>query len=211
MKRQIKNLISLAVLCALLLCLFTGTAFAGSTNDTLNAEINVNCMKYSGDDSGKYIVKIESTDASCPAPKEDSLNIKEDGTGSFVISVDEPGTYDYLVYQEAGDDEKTTYDDTVYHVKVFVTQNDAMDLEFFVSATVGDSGEKPDTVHFMNEKKTDMDESSGSRKPPVKTGDESNIPALAVLAGVMVVVFVILLITGKKNNDNDDDDKDDKE
>ena len=207
MKHLIKNLTYFATVCALLLCLFVGTAVAGSSNETLEAEIPVDCIKFSRNRTENYIVKIESTDESYPAPKENKLTIKEDGTGYFVISINEPGNYDYLVYQEAGNDKDTMYDDTVYNVRVFVTQTDEKKLDFYVVATVKDTGEKPDRVEFENEDKNKIDGDSDSKTPPVKTGDESNIPAYAVLAGVMVVVFIILLVTRKKDDSDDEDDE----
>ena len=193
--------------CALMLMLMGVTAQAGSTNETLEAEIIVNCMQYSDTKSEDYIVAIEGVDDSVPAPMQDKLDIKEDGSGSFKIAVSEPGTYDYIIYQKPGSDENTKYDDKVYHVKVFVTQVESGELLVTVAATVGDNGEKPDRIEFHNE----VMESSGSRDssttPPVRTGDETNVPAFVVLAAVMVVVFIILLVTRKKNGDDDDDDE----
>ena len=124
-----------------------------------------------------------------------------------MISINEPGNYDYLVYQEAGNDKDTRYDDTVYNVRVFVTQTDEKELDFNVVATVKATGEKPDRVEFANVDRNMIDGDSDSKTPPVKTGDESNFPASVVLAGIMVVVFIILLVTRKKDDSDDEDDE----
>ncbi len=191
--------------CAMFLVLLGQVAQAGSTNETLDAEIIVNCLQISDSSEGNYIVAIESVDESQPAPKQDKLDIKGDGTGSFVIAVSEPGTYNYIIYQEPGSDEEIQYDDKVYHVKVFVAQLESGELSVNVSATVGDNGEKPDKIEFVNKLKDNNSSRDGSSTPPAKTGDETNIPAFAIVGGLAVVAFILLLVTRKKKDDDDGD------
>ena len=45
----------------------------------------------------------------------------------------------------------------------------------------------------------------GSSTPPTKTGDETNIPAFAIVGGLAVVAFILLLVTRKKKDDDDGD------
>ena len=207
MKAFKNRIIRLLAICVLFLSAFTGYAFAGSSNEEMNAEITVSCMKYSGSKGEAYIVEIEGEDKASPLPKDNILNIKEDGSGSFEIKVSEPGTYSYKIYQKPGEDENIEYDDTVFHVTVFVTQENDGSLKYYVAATAGESGEKPNAIEFVNKTKDNSGnrESLGPDEPPVKTGDENNIPAYAVIAVIMVVVFIILLITRKKGNDSEDE------
>ncbi len=215
----------------LLLCLFIGRAQASNRNEMLPATITVECA---GNTDSVYLVAIENEDEKAPQPLFNELKIKPGGTGEFDLTLNEPGSYHYLVYEKAGAVEGVKYDDRVYRVTVFVTQDDTGRLDYVVTASLKDTGEKPDSISFKNRTESDDNPndpdnpdnpggkdtpggngdndnpSGGSNITPgggsnVKTGDESNIGLLVGIAVAMIVVFVVMIILRKKDDKKDNE------
>ncbi len=100
-------------------------------------------------DGGIYKIVIEPKDSSCPKPKETEKTVTGSGSGSFEITADEPGTYEYKIYERKGDDADIIYDDTSYTVTVFVTSDDEGNLGRQIVLSDGTTV-KPKDVKFTN-------------------------------------------------------------
>lgn len=159
-----------------------------------------------------YTVVLQSVDGA-PMPSESTLKIKGSGTAAFpAISYSTPGIYCYTVTQQAGSHERGYYDETVYYVKVTVTNAKSHGLEAVVTVHTDAqmTSEKQD-VTFTNT----FDVPKTPSKPPVKpdqpkkvttmpkTGDNTN---LALLIGLLCVsgcgVFLITGANYRRRHDN---------
>lgn len=106
------------------------------------------------------------------------------------------GTYTYTIRQKAGSKKNATYDDTVYTMKVVVTNNE--DYTGFVLTVVLDtdkSTEKAEEVVFTNKYKAES--------TSVKTGDDSNPMLYAGLVFVGLAMFLVLFLTRRKKEYED--------
>ena len=63
------------------------------------------------------------TEVNCPLPDRSSITLDDGKSEAFHIEFSEEGTYSYTVKVEP-DDRDITFDDTVYQVKIFVTEED---------------------------------------------------------------------------------------
>lgn len=117
--------------------------------DPVTIKIPFSVAKNDVEGDAPFDVVIEPKDSLCPAPDKSEVTINGNGSGSFEITVDEPGTYDYKVYERKGTDADIEYDDTSYTVSVFVTSNDKNELEYQMILSDG-SSVKPTSVIFDN-------------------------------------------------------------
>ena len=117
--------------------------------DPVTIKIPFSVAKTDIEDNAPFDVVIEPKDSSCPVPDKSEVTIYGNGSGSFEITVDEPGTYDYKIYERKGADSDIDYDDTSYTVSVFVTSNDKNELEYQMILSDG-SSVKPTSVIFEN-------------------------------------------------------------
>ncbi len=118
---------------------------------TVEAEIPVSCLSVDAPEGHIYRIMIEPRNSNSPAPKSGTLQISESGTGKFQIDITEPGAYDYLVYEQAGDDERIVYDSSVYHVTITVQTADQNKLAYTVTAYKNDETTKTGRLEFRNE------------------------------------------------------------
>ncbi len=86
-----------AVVCLLSLWVFFSVRTNAFAYEAINVTIPVDYFTVYGDNTHTYEVKIEPKNEEAPKPVSDSLNISEDGTGTFDISITEPGTYIYNI------------------------------------------------------------------------------------------------------------------
>ena len=128
-------------------CIF-GAASAYAYEDVC-ARIPVNCYEFAEADDLEYIIKIEPRTQGAPVPEKDVLEIDEDGTGFFDITITEPGTFRYDIFEIAGDDENIRYDRKNYSVTVFVELGDGDGLVYSVVAN-GLDGSKSPNIEFRN-------------------------------------------------------------
>ena len=142
--------------------------FAEGSYTPVDAVIEFVCLESQNVKNTTYNICIKSDDANAPLPKDDKVLINSSGKGKFQIELNEPGTYVYTVYQEKGSDPDIQYDDTMYDIYVYVTNNENDQLAYTVSVTYADTDQKPVSVDFKNEKKKD---SSG------RTEDTSETPS----------------------------------
>lgn len=140
-------------------------------------------------------------------PEQTQLQIN--GTGSFNLSYNEPGIYEYTIKQIPGTDPAIEYDTTIYNVYVSILYNDANKLTATITANPKDTTEKPDVIKFVNTPKESETEqpTQPTVKPSdssvdvdeVKTGDDTNIIPYILLGGLgligvtcVVVLFILL-------------------
>ncbi len=140
--------ISLSV-CTLLL-IQNSLVMAQNEYVPIEAVIQFDCAYAQHVENNKYKITIENEDASAPMPKNDTVEVNESGEGSFAITITEPGTYDYLVYQIEGDDDSITYDNTVYEVHVAVINDDKGELIYTVAVNIANTDQKPEKLSFRN-------------------------------------------------------------
>ena len=132
---------------SVLFCVF-GTS-AAHAYDTVCARIPVNCCEFTEAADLEYIIKIEAETQGAPVPEKDVLEIDEDGTGFFDISITEPGTFRYNVFEIAGIDKNIRYDDKNYTVTVFVEHGAEGGLVYSVIAN-GLENSKSENIEFRN-------------------------------------------------------------
>ena len=63
------------------------------------------------------------TEVNCPLPDRSSITLDDGKSEAFHIEFSEEGTYSYTIKVEP-DERDITFDDTVYQVKIFVTEED---------------------------------------------------------------------------------------
>ena len=149
----------------------------------------------------------------CPIPEKTALTLKDGEIGKFDIEFTEVGVFDYTV-KTVPDDRDIEFDDTVYNIKFYVTDNDGR-LEATVIASKGE--EKYSRLIFVNTEKggdepttnpTDSSDNGGSppdknRNP--KTNDDTRMEiyflfAIIASAGLLALSIVYLIDTQKMIN-----------
>ena len=136
-----------------LLCIFwNGNVLRAFNYDEVKARITFVCQKIDGLKNNSYQICIKPESGSNPVPDKDTIVIDGSGNGEFLITLTEPGTYDYLLFQKKGSEKGITYDDAEYEVHVFVTSDDNGKLNYSVTVTYANSDMKPtEGAEFKNE------------------------------------------------------------
>lgn len=192
----------------LLFCTLTMSVFAagsGAESDTASVSIPVSCTGKNTTETFTFWLKAESTDNQII--QNDSLSLKDGEEGKFVIRYTEPGTYHYTISQDKGTDAKTTYDDTVYAVDVYVMNDEQGVMTAEPVVYIKGSSGKKDKVSFVNQKKEappeKEDPSSDSQKKPESNGPVSSIQTgdsnlsylyagLCAISGFLLLAMVML-------------------
>ena len=156
MNQALRKLSGLLVLPVLLAALLILPVRANAEGHECYAELPVR-VDLNGENDEQFHVTIETApeaDPSTPLPAEaeDGLWVSGDSDGKFTgFYYTEPGNYEYIVRQECGDTAYMTYDDTVYHVVVQVTNTQDGGLSYQVFAwTDEDSEDKAQALAFLN-------------------------------------------------------------
>ena len=97
------------------------------------------------------------TEVNSPLPDRSSMTLDDGQSEAFHIDFSEEGTYSYLIRIEP-DDREINFDDTVYHVKVFVTEENGRlytSIVIYNQKTGGKYSpqgyDEPCTVTFVND------------------------------------------------------------
>ena len=230
MNQALRKLSGLLVLPVLLAALLILPVRANAEGHECYAELPVR-VDLNGENDEQFHVTIETApeaDPSTPLPAEaeDGLWVSGDSDGKFTgFYYTEPGNYEYIVRQECGDTAYMTYDDTVYHVVVQVTNTQDGGLSYQVFAwTDEDSEDKAQALAFLNtyapptpaptDEHPDIAEGiengtwGGTPTPkPVstlpQTSDALPLTALVVvlvLAAAAIVVLVVLRVRKNKQD-----------
>ena len=155
----------------------------------------------------------------CPIPQKTELTLQDGEIGRFDIDFVEPGVFDYTV-KTVPDDRDIEFDDTVYNIKFYVTDNDGR-LEATTIASKGE--EKYSRLIFVNTEKggdeptTNPTDSSDKGDSPLdinrnpKTGDDARMElsflfAMIASAGLLTLSIVYLIDTRKMINKKNKED-----
>lgn len=188
----------LAMLLTLVLCLMMGAA-ACAEETVPSATVNVT-VALKGSPLPKpaenYTIELKSVDgAPMPADAVDGVSsITIAGAGSATLptlTFERVGIYEYTISQKAGTTAKCTYDDSVYHLTVYVTNSESGDsLEVTAVMYKNDETDKVEVAAFTNVYPT---------VTPAPTGD---ITATGVvdswpmyLAGALVLLVIAGVLT----------------
>ena len=149
----------------------------------------------------------------CPIPEKTELTLKDGEIGKFDIDFTEVGVFDYTV-KTVPDDRDIEFDDTVYNLKFYVTDNDGR-LQATMIASKGE--EKYSRLIFVNTEKggdeptTNPTDSSYKGDSPLdknrnpKTSDDTRMEmyflfAIIASAGLLALSIVFLIDTQKMIN-----------
>ena len=91
---------------------------------------------------------------------------------------------------------KTTYDEPVYNVDVYVTEDEDGRMSAEPIIYLNGSNEKKQSAGFRNIKKLDTDKTIGN----VKTGDRSNAAFWIVASGLSTMLMGIMILKRKKED-----------
>ena len=170
----------------------------------------------------KYEIEVEVTlggtvkiipNVNCPTPQKTELTLKDGETGRFEIDLVEPGVFDYTV-QTVPDDRNIVFDDTVYSIKIYVTEY-VNKLEANMIATKSEkkySGSKLIFVNsFVNSEESCDEPTSNPQDSPTessnndrnpKTSDDTRMEmyflfAMIASVGLLTLSIVYLIDTHK--------------
>lgn len=137
-----------------------------------------------------FTVRIDNEPSKFVSVDRHDMKLKSGESGNFIVTAIYPGNYDFDIWQDAGTDKSTAYDDTQYRAKVCVTEDDngVMSAQTFVFRKGVDS--KSDSVSFRNVRHNDK-----TKNP--QTGDQFPIGAAAT-AGLSAVALITAGIRVRK-------------
>ncbi|MDO5123130.1 MAG: FctA domain-containing protein [Eubacteriales bacterium] len=127
------------------------------------------------------------------------LTIKGSGTVKVpALTYEKPGVYTYTISQVQGSNSQCTYDDTVYTMKVYITnRQDGKGLESEIVLSVSGMDGKPDKIKFVN--KYPLPDNPDNPDGP-QTGDNSNMALWFALMMVSLAGAIGTALHGKKNS-----------
>ena len=158
--------------------------------------------------------KAKTSLYSSPKIEKDTITVGNGQTGRFVIHCDIPGTYEYIVRQvvekkEAG----VTYDDTEYHVTLFVASKEDGTPYQEIAVFKGDSIKKSKEVLFENKKKSSTKKKTASNKTAkggqsgsggggkgggAKTGDTKELFVWTSVTLAGAILFAVMLFSRRR-------------
>ena len=192
MNKAVKKIRIFTCLAAMLMLFSTIPVCAAEK--TVEVKIPVSCTGENTTESFSCHLKAEPSEFQTLAT--DSLSLRDGETGSFSILYTYPGTYHYTISQEKGTDEKTTYDETVYNVDVYVTEDENGRMSAEPIIYLNGSNEKKQSAGFRNIKKLDTNKTTGN----VKTGDRSNTALWIAASGFSAMLMGIMILRRKKED-----------
>ena len=131
---------------------------------------------------------------------EDFL-IKGSGTEKLpVLSFESPGVHTYTISQIKGSNSQCSYDETVYTMKVYVTNNEnGPGLVSEIVLTVPGMDGKPEHIIFVNKYPTVPDDPDDPDGP--QTGDSSHLWLYICLGAVSLTALVTLFLTKRRKSE----------
>ena len=166
----------------------------------------------------KYEIEVEVTlggtvkiipNVNCPIPQKTELTLKDGETGRFEIDLVEPGVFDYTV-QTVPDDRNIVSDDTVYSIKIYVTEC-VNTLEANMIATKSEEKYSGSKLIFVNSEESSDESTSNPQDSPTessnndrnpKTSDDTRMEmyflfAMIASVGLLTLSIVYLIDTQK--------------
>lgn len=183
-------------------------SYSGTTTVTLGATKALDGREMK---EGEFNFLLKDSDGETVAEAANS----ENGAVQFEeLSFDTPGTYEYTISEEKGDDAAITYDDTVYSVTINVEDSG----EGYLTASVDFGGETPvftntytapeepsqpaDTSDKGDTPKADkVQKAEPAKTTTVQTGDSSPVmTTVIVMAAALVVIIAVLVMIFRRRN-----------
>ena len=129
------------------------------------------------------------------------LSIKGSGTEKLpVLSFESPGVHTYTISQIKGSNSQCSYDETVYTMKVYVTNNEnGPGLVSEIVLTVPGMDGKPEHIIFVNKYPTVPDDPDDPDGP--QTGDSSHLWLYICLGAVSLTALVTLFLTKRRKSE----------
>lgn len=159
-----------------------------------------------------YTVQLVAQD-DAPLPAETRLTVTDNGTIKFgPITYTKPGDYYYAVFQEMGDTEFYTYDQTVYTITVRVVNSEDGGLTSEIWAVRDNEEQKLENITFTNvytPEELPEEEGSTSSAAPMKktttpkTGDSANLTLWTCLLAASALGIITVLVAFLKRSHNE--------
>lgn len=166
----------------------------------------------------KYEIEVEVTlggtvkiipNVNCPIPQKTELTLKDGETGRFEIDLVEPGVFDYTV-QTVPDDRNIVFDDTVYSIKIYVTEC-VNTLEANMIATKSEEKYSGSKLIFVNSEESSDESTSNPQDSPTESSNNDRNPktiddtrmemyflfAMIASVGLLTLSIVYLIDTQK--------------
>lgn len=179
--------------------LFTPIVQAADTQ-TLALPVSVSLEGTLPQTEEDFVIKLKAENPDYPMPEgsvdgEYSMVITGEDTCTFPeITYSKVGVYTYTVWQEAGKNPKCTYDKSIFHVVVTVTNSETGNgLELTTAVYKNNNTEKQTDITFTNyyEIETTPEEN-------VKTGDTNNIGYYVILCLSSSLMGILLIYYKRK-------------
>lgn len=131
----------------------------------------------------KYEIEVEVTlggtvkiipNVNCPIPQKTELTLKDGETGRFEIDLVKPGVFDYTV-QTVPDDRNIVSDDTVYSIKIYVTEC-VNTLEANMIATKSEEKYSGSKLIFVNSEESSDESTSNPQDSPTESSNNDRNP-----------------------------------
>ena len=195
---------SLMMLLTLALCLMTSVcALAEQPAVTVGVTVKLVGSPLP-DPAEAYTIQLKSAKADNPMPQGAVDGVAETtvtGAGSAnlpEIVFQRVGVYEYTVSQVAGKTADCTYDSSVYHLTVYVTNSESGEgLEATAVLYKNNEGDKLSVAEFTNTYPTVTPTPAPTTEPGevTKTGVSDNWPMYLAGAGILLVLAAVLAVT----------------
>lgn len=202
-----KRFIAMCMALLLLFFFFPSVAFAENKGKAAEALIQVSCDA-SGIDKGFAFTLFPESTEETQEVKCGMLMLKDGEEGSFAVAYTYPGVYHYEASQVKDGADGILYDDTVYTIDVYVTENENGEMSVEPVIYVKGNNEKKEKLSFVNkskdtkpeektEKKNNMNSGKGTINKAAKTEDTSNMMTWICLL-CSSLIFSVTLVGSKE-------------
>jgi pilin isopeptide linkage protein len=172
--KKLKKVFSLGMVLLLTVGMIPFQMFAAEAS-TATAVLEVE-SQIIGDDTpedAEFTFVLTADDAGTPMPSSDRLTIRGSSTGKFEpITYDKVGVYTYTVRQQDGQLPDYTYDQSIYHVTVTVSNTDDGNLSAGIFAQRNDENAKSGNVLFCNTYQSPQTETEPETETELETETE---------------------------------------
>lgn len=177
----------------------------------VTVQIPVSCIAEGIDETFQFqCISMETYRSEHQKVMLDHIQLKDNENGNFQVNIFYPGTYRYDVSEARGTSKNIAYDETIYEVDIFVSENEYGNMDTEVVAFKKGAEEKVDSLSFHNmaNDKTGAEidktengktEPSGKEnitdvKPDVKTNQKGNTVKTGDTGIKRIACFLMMLI-----------------
>lgn len=158
-----------------------------SAREAVSIQIPVELTINKQHTQGQVELKATSPDAYLPSTNPMTVN----GQGTITLNYTKTGTYTYQLRQIAGNDSAIKYDETVYHITVFIGTDTHV-----ITIYKDGSSEKDAKAIFNNVKDVPKTQTTTKKNTgkETKTGDSTPIMFYSLLTiASLAIVFILLM------------------